>query len=78
MGSPRYSSSSLWRHVTTPIVPPCYPVSRGEWRLSFPCVGAFKIVLKLAVVLGIVGAIGVATGVIKVNFRPIERPAPSE
>ncbi|HEY1825158.1 MAG TPA: hypothetical protein VGG21_04265 [Acidimicrobiales bacterium] len=40
--------------------------------------GVFKIVLKLAVVLGIVGAIGVATGVIKVNFRPIERPAPSE
>jgi hypothetical protein len=68
MGSPRYSSSSLWQVVTRPLyrrVRCCPETSR---LFSEPMI---KSLLKLAMVLGVLAAIGVATGVINVKFKPL-------
>jgi len=68
IGSPRYSSSSLWMVVTPSLYlrrPRC-PEPVG--LISGPMI---KTLLKVVVVLGILAAIGVATGVINVKFKPL-------
>jgi hypothetical protein len=74
IGSPRYSSSSLWLVVTRTLYlgvvrspEPARSNFRSRLVLASLPMGLAKSLLKIVVVLGILAAIGMAAGVIKVN-----------